>query len=157
MPAQIGISIKDSKGLIGTTLVNIPTATTAANGITFAQNLAALVDAVIGGQIVGLSLCYGVSLPGGIKATPNANQDVEEGARFSFNTAANHKTSLRLPTFLETLILSGTKQVDLEDLDVDAFVDAMTAGLGGILPCDSRDEDVATVASAREQFLSDRG
>jgi hypothetical protein len=159
VPATVAFTIQDGKNppKTSTVFVNIPVVTTAANGITFAQSLAVLLDALIGGKISQISLCYSVSLPGGLKASPNVNADVEEGGKFIFKTVNNHPTSLRLPTFLESLILSGTKSIDLTDLGVDAFVDAMAAGLSGVSPTDSRDEDVTSLTSGRENFVKDRG
>lgn len=157
MPAFVTYTVKDEKGNSSVMNMNIPTATTAANAITFAQSFAGLLNAVITGQITAIGLGYLVTLPGGLRTSPLGGSDVEEGARFSFRTALNHLTRFRIPTFDESLILAGSKAVDLEDTAVDALVDAMTGGLGGVSPVDSRDEDVVSLDAAQEQFGQDRG
>lgn len=157
MPASIVVTIEDGKGEESTLTVNIPTATTVANATTYINTLLPLIDALISGRIKRVGLCYAVALPGGLSATANALSDVEEGAKFSFISTAPHKTSLRIPTFNETLFLSGTTQVDIADTDVDAFIDAIIAGSGGVLPVDSRDADVTALNYAVEQFVKSRG
>jgi hypothetical protein len=159
MPATIAITVEDGKNPPNksTVFVNIPTATTVAAATTFAQGITGLIDAVIGGKITNLAICYRVTLPGGLKALAEALSDVEEGAKFIWRTAGNFLTSFRLPTFLESKILAGTKSVDLTDPDVDGVVDFMTTGSLGVTPTDARDDDIETVASARENFVKDRG
>jgi len=159
MPASLVFTITDGKtpGKTSNVLINIPTATTVANATTFAQTVAALIDALISGIITHIGLCYQVALPGGLSTTPNAFSDVEEGAVFSFNTAAGVPTKFRLPTFNETAILSGTKVVDIADPDVAALITAMVTGSGGVAPVDSRDSDVTALRYAREMFTKDRG
>lgn len=163
MPATIAYTIQDEKGESSTAFLNIPTSFTIAQAIECAQDVGVLIDAVIGGQLTNIGLCYLVTLPGGIKATPDAGSDVEEGARFQFRTAANHLTRFRLPTFLEDLILAGTNTVDLADTDVDALVDAVVTGnavaAGGgttVTFTDARDEDITAIDAALESFQRSR-
>lgn len=157
MPAAIVVTIEDGKGIKSDMLINIPTATTVANATTFINSLLALIDPLISGRIVRAGLCYAIALPGGLTGTANALSDVEEGAKFSFISTAPFKTGFRIPTFNETLLLSGTKQVDITDTDVDAFVDMIVAGNGTVAPVDGRDADITALNYAREQFVKDRG
>jgi hypothetical protein len=66
------------------------------------------------------------------------------------------KKIFRIPTFSEALVQAGTDAVDTADLDVAAFVTAMQDGIvvtgGTISPTNSRDNDVVSLASARQQF-----
>lgn len=161
MPFAILYSFRDDKGKVSTTTINVPSAEAFADVVTFAGNVAALIDPLISGQLTRIGVAFTVDLPGGIKTAPTAVADVEEGARFQFRTAGNFFTSLRLPTFLDALVNPGSDAVDLTDPDVDAFVTAMTDGIdiGGNLvePCDPREDDIGTLEFAREQFQSSRG
>lgn len=164
MAGQITYSVKDSKGVISHFFINLPTSFSLAQALEAAQDFGVLVDNLMGGYISGIGLCYNVTLPGGIKTTADANTDVEEGARFSFNTSGGFFSKFRIPTFLESLLLSGTKQVDLADEDVDAVVSgildgvAVAAGGGATVTfVDTRDEDLVSLNFARESFGKDRG
>jgi len=157
MPASIVVTIEDGKGVKSDMLINIPTSTTVANATAFIGDLLPAIDALISGRIVRAGLCYAIALPGGLDPSANALSDVEEGAKFSFVSTAPFKTSFRIPTFNETLILSGTKQVDVTDTDVDALVDLIVTGDGTVAPVDGRDADITALNYAREMFVKDRG
>lgn len=153
-------SIRDEKGRVSTTEVRVPAATPFAEVVEFGGAMALLIDPLISGQITRIGLVFDYTLIGGIKTAPVAGSDVEEGARFSFLTENNFPMRMRLPTFLESLIVPGTKLVDTADTDVATFITAMTEGidLAGVLgivePSDSREEDVVSLVEAVEQFLS---
>lgn len=157
-------SFRDGKGAIATTEVQIPTSITLANATIFAQQLALLIDPIISGIITRIGIAVSVTLPGGLNVTPNAGSDVEEGALFSFVTANNFRKQLRIPTFNETQILSGTQAVNTADTDVAAFITAMTDGIlltgaggtGTPTPVDTRAEDLTALDFARESFQSTR-
>lgn len=158
-------SIQDEKGKTSTTEINLATATTFADADIMAGQMALLIDDMITGAITRIGIVATVDLPVGLKATAAANSDVEEGARFQFRTANGFFSGLRLPTFDEAAIIAGTKNVDLTDADVAAFVTAMVSGLdtsgaggsGVIVPVDKRNEDLTALEFAKEQFLSSRG
>jgi hypothetical protein len=158
-------SITDEKTKVSTTEVKLPGATTFADAEIFAGQMASLIDTLIEGAITRIGIVYQVDLPAGIKASANANSDVEEGARFQFRTANGFFSGCRLATFGESRIVAGSKEVDTVDTDVAAFVTAMVTGIdlsgvggsGVIQPSDARDEDLTALEFAREQFLSSRG
>lgn len=156
MALSILYSIQDAKGLTSTMEINIPTATTLANATTFAQAMAGLLNAVTTGVLTRIGVVLSVALPGGIRTGALTNSDTEEGARFQFRTSGGNFTAFRVPTFLETLIQSNSRAVDLEDTDVAALVTAMEDGISGVNPVDKRNEDVTALTSAREQFQSSR-
>lgn len=162
MGAQISYTVEDGKGETSVFFVNIPSTFTLAQSLEAAQDIATLVNAVITGAIRSIGLCFNVTLPGGLTTTPDADADVEEGARFQWLSTGNFRTRFRLPTFNEDLILAGTKQVDLTDTDVDALVDAIIGGTpvtgsGTVTFVDSRDVDIIALDTAREAFGKDRG
>lgn len=159
-------SIKDEKGKLSSTEINLPASTAFADVILFAGAMAQAIEPLISGSIerVGIAYIVALSTITGLKATPAANSDVEEGARFGFKTVNNFVTALRLPTFREDFVQVGTREVDTVDPAVAAFVTAMRTGinltpLGGtgvVAPVDKRNEDITTLDSAKEQFVSSR-
>ena len=155
-------SIVDEKGATSTTEIRLPVTTAWADVLGMAAALPPLIDALISGAITRVGIVFDFTLTGGVKLAALAGSDVEEGARFQFRTENNFFTHLRIPTFLESLIVAGTREVDLTDSDVAAFVTAMEDGidLAGaapiVEPSDSRGEDIVALVSAQEQFLSSR-
>jgi hypothetical protein len=158
-------SITDEKAKVSTTEVKLPSATTHADVVIFAQEMASLIDPLLTGAITRIGITQEVSLPSGLSASAAANSDVEEGAKFQFRTNGGFFTSLRLATFDEGNIVAGGREVDQTDTDVAAFITAMTTGIdltgaggsGVVQPSDHRDDDVTALDSAREQFVSSRG
>jgi hypothetical protein len=168
MPAYaIVMSFQDAKGETSTTMVNVPTGITLANLTIFAQEMVKLVDNMIGGIVTRVGLAVTFALPSGINVAPAADSDVEEGGYFSFRTAGGYHTSLRIPTFLESLVAAGSADIDTSDPIVAAFVSAMitgidlttatpVAGTGTITPADSRGDDIVALTDAKEQFTNSR-
>lgn len=156
LPIKIQYTIRDAKGFLSRTLVHIPSATTLTNGVTFAQDLGAVVDAVIGGKLESIDLCIGVALPGGIKTDPDADTDIEEGALFVYEDADGRVFRQRLPTFLESLILTGTRQVDNSNAGVQAYTDTIVSGNGTVAPVTLAATDITALVSDKEQFVKNR-
>lgn len=154
------VTIKDAKNKDSTMEVNLPSTVTLANVSIFAIALAALIEPLIKGQITRVAIA--LNLPAaltGLRTAPLAGSDVEEGAKFVFNTTGGFITSTRIPTFDESKIASDSRLVDTSDTDVGAFIVTMTDGLvaaGGAEPVDKRGADVETLESALEAFQSSR-
>jgi hypothetical protein len=127
--------------------------------------MAKLIDPLINGRITRIGVGFTISLPGTLGTVSDADSDVEEGAKFQFQTAGGNFTGFRIPTFDEQFILSGTQNVDLAAAGVAALRQALITGInltgvggsGTIAPSDSRDEDITALAFAREMFQSSRG
>lgn len=160
MAFSIIYTIADAKGSTSTTEVNLPAATDFADVVEFAADMAVLINDLIQGVIRRIGVAFTVDLPVSLRDTPVSGSDVEEGARFQFITDGGFFTSLRLPTFDESNIAAGGRSVDTADTAVAAFVTAMEDGIdvsGTVVePCDKREEDVLSLSTAREQFLSSR-
>lgn len=166
MPASITFVIKDEDGKgTGSFVINIPETVSLPNMVGFALQLAPVVDAVIRGNISGISLSIDIDLaPGAVADTPSPGSDLEEGARFSFATAANVPTFMRIPTFNEALMVAGTDDVDVSLPSVAAFISAIEDGLdatpgGGdqvVEPVDSRGSAITNVLTAVESFAKYR-
>lgn len=159
-------TIVDGKGTASTTEVKVPSATDFADVVLFGIELAKLIDPLITGAFrrIGVALSIDFSAAG-LTAVAADDSDVEEGARFQFVTDGGFYTGMRIPTFDEQFIVTGGTEVDTDPAAVAAFVTAMTAGIdltgvggsGTIEPSDQRDDDIAALSYAREQFLSSRG
>jgi len=161
MAATIVVTIEDAKGASSTMEVNVPSTFTLAQMQGAAQDIADIVDALTGGVITNVGINVAVDISAlGLKASAQVSADVEEGARFIWRVVGGFITSFRIPTFLESLILDNTKQVDLEDPLVDALVDAIVDGtdVGGtpITFVDKRSTDIVALASAQEDFQRSR-
>src|SRR5437868_5469591 len=98
--ASIIFGVRDAKKKLSHFEVNLPSGLTLVEITAFASSLTPLVLALINGGLVsvGVSISLDSILSVG-DDTAAANSDVEEGARFQFETALHHPTSLRLPTF----------------------------------------------------------
>lgn len=162
MGFKIIYTIVDAKGTESDTSINFPTSYNFGDVRLFAEQSAARINQLITGKIVRIGIGFTVDLPSGLRAVAAANSDVEEGARFQFRTAGGYHTAMRLPTFDESYIVPGTREVDLTDADVTDFTDSMVTGapvvaLGGVLsPSDTRDDDIVELKAARESFQSSR-
>jgi hypothetical protein len=161
----VSTTIEDAKGAKSTMQFNFPVgaaSNTNVNALIDAAKAAAeLIDAVTKGRILNVGIGIAVDLSAlTLKSTADVDSDVEEGARFQFNSAIGALTGFRIPTFDEALLLSGTQSVDIEDADVDALVDFMidghTLSAVTVQPSDDRGSDVESLASARESFQSSR-
>ena len=127
----------------------------------FASSTAALIIPMILGRIVGASLRIRVNLTGaGLKTSPVANTDVEEGAKFSWRSTVGAPTVFRVPTFLEQYGLSTGTAVDTNDADVNAFVQRIlqgdTQGATTVRWSDSRGNNVSTLNYAEDSFKKSR-
>src|SRR3972149_1428064 len=88
---------------------------------------------------------------------PGTTADVQEKARFVFRTVGGFFKSISLPTFVESLFSAGSKDVDLTDTDVAAFVTAMIAGITvasteTVEPSDVREADITELEAASEAW-----
>lgn len=162
-----GITIEDAKGAIGGFKVCMPIGTPNEAAVQFAQELATRADVVTGGVIRSISMSQDVALPSGLKAAAQTNSDVEEGALFLYNVAGGYRTRTRIPTFLESLVASNSRQVNVGNTDVAALINLMTngglyavsaqsAGNVAVLPSDGRGADIIGLLSALEQFVRSR-
>lgn len=141
----------------------MPSSVDIAIASTFARSTGVMIDALIKGRLVDVSVGIKIALStlSGIKTTADADSDVEEGARFSFRTAIGGLTGFRIPTFDEAFMVSGSPLVDVADATVDALVQRViagqTVGLINVSPSDQYGSDVTGLESAVDSFQSSRG
>lgn len=132
-----------------------------ASGLTLAQMTegalahAPLIDGIIGGIIRGAEICIGVDLSGLTGNVAAGTSDVEEVGEFVFVTAQNREVRVNLPCMNDTASIVGSDDLDQADVNVDAFIDAMVAGLtvvgGNMSPVDVDENDITAVKIARER------
>jgi hypothetical protein len=156
MAIEINIGLIDDEGKPSSTGCWLPDATTLAAAQTFAAAFAQLIDNMTEGKLTGINMIYHVALPGGLKANPIANSDVEQGAIFVYADAQNFKTSLRVAAVSKAKIVANSDAVDLADADVIALNLAMTAGIAGTQPSTNRGDDLTALLSAKESYKRQR-
>lgn len=132
----------------------------AANGFTLPQYseaiqaLAVLVDAILTGVLVGADFCVVADLSGLTGNAVASTADVEDVGVFSYLTGDNRPVIVNVPCILDTLSVSGSDDLDEADADVAAFISMYEDGLvttgGTIQPCDVDEDDVVSLAFARE-------
>lgn len=159
----ITMTVRDAKTALSTVSFYVPVATEEADVDEYAQSAATYVDALIGGQIIKVQVTRQVDISGlGLQAQPNANTDVEEGAKFIFGTALPGVTrEIRLPTINEVIFTPGSQVVDLTNADVISFVDHMVdpytaTSTNTVSGSDYREDDLTQLLSAREDFTKTR-
>jgi hypothetical protein len=161
----ITYSLIDYKGEKSSTRVKCPTGLDLADLGLFAIELGKLMIPLINGNFAGISYTINLDLADlGSQGEITSGADVEEGARFSFDTAEGLMTTLRIPTFDEALIDGNTRNVDTADTDVAAFITAMTDGIdlvgvggsGTVQPSNVHGSDISALSKALENFVSGR-
>jgi len=157
----VNLTVVDGKGQESTVALYTTDGYTLPQLVAAVIAVAPMVKNLITGGIARAALLIDVDISAisGI-GTIDPDSDTEEGAIFIFGTALGHDKRNRIPTFDETKLLSGTREVDLSDLDVASFNNAMiagvTAGAATVTFVDSRLEDLNAVQDAYESFQSSR-
>jgi len=144
----ITFTFRDDDGKESTTEILLPGATTAANAITFSTAVRALLAAVSDATLIGMNILLGYyeNAIGTI-----ASSDVENKGVLLFNSANGLKSSLAIPSVLESVLQGNNQDIDLANADVSDLVDAMTLGLSSIQPCNGSGSDLVGVRDAYKQ------
>jgi len=154
---QAYYTIVDGKGEESTVTIDLAPATTPTNAQAFAQAMHTVINDLITGGVTNYGIRINVPVTGDF-ANPYA--DIQEKALFVFRSAGGFIKRVSIPTINEDLFLTGTKLIDLTDLDVVEFVNGMVDGLdvssfggtGTIQPTTSHGEDLVEVTTAREAW-----
>lgn len=146
----ITYTIRDNDGKNSTTDVQIAGATAPADAVAFATALRALMAPLSDGVIVGQNVIIG-SYEDAVPVI--ARSDVEDKGVFLFNTANGRPSSLALPSIAETVLQTNNEDIDLANVAVTAFIDAVTLGLGTPLvqPANASGGDIVSVVEAYKQ------
>lgn len=159
MPFSISYSVRDEEEQSTAWFtIHVPDTLTVSNTIEFAIEMAELFQAVMTGRISGITIGLPVDIPpGAVSDTSSPGSDLQEGAKFIFETSAGPGTSFRVPTFNESLMVPGTDDVDVSLPSVAAMIAAMEDGLtlldtSTAEPVGPREEEIITLRSAYESF-----
>ena len=154
----IGYTFLDSEGKKAVTHFYLPGTLTAVHVQEFIDAQAPLIDAVTDCKLTGATATLVATLPGGLKADPAPNTDVEEGARFGWQTDTLFLAGNRIAGFKESLMTG--EIVNQGQAAVISFRNSVTAGLttasGLAAPVDSHGDDIVNLVSARDQHKSER-
>lgn len=156
VPFQVIYTIEDSSGDKATTAIDVPTAFSLAQFTEFAQDMAALIDAFIGGVLVNCGLTVNIDLSGLTGNAILSVSDVEEVGAFLFTTGEGRPVDLNVPCIIETMEAAGSDNLDQADPDIAALITAMEDGIatagGTISPCDRGEGDLITTVYARSEL-----
>src|SRR6187549_120220 len=143
----LSYSIVDDDGNAKSMPLYIPASVAISAIQSFSDTLAPLLDDCIDGVINAVTLMVGLTLPGGLKSSPVAGSNVQEGALWSFDvTASNYNFSIFVPAWAQTFF-SGP-QVTLEDTEPGLFATQIVSGSGGVTPTDRQGGDLVSVLTA---------
>jgi len=146
----LSIGVLDADGDTKRVQVFLPAATTQAAIVTYSDAFCALLDEVIDGQISDVSYTITVPVPGGLKANPVANSEVQKGALLSFANASRYKWGQYIPTWSDDNF-SGD-EVLLTPQEVIDFIVGYVAGIGGTNPTNGYSDDLTSLAASRKAF-----
>lgn len=150
----ISISVRDADADTSSVMVHVQDGEALADYVLGAQAIAALVDPIVDGQIVGISVNLPIALPGGIKTAPVANCEVQKGGNFTFAVDGRYQHGIRVPSLIPSLfVLDG---INLAHTDVEAFTDIISDGTGGsfgdLIPHNGHNEDILAVTKGVKSF-----
>ena len=156
------VTVEDGKEQRGTVSANIPSSVVDLVDIraTATEYANLLGDTLIGGTIKAVSVSIPCVLPANLGAG-SADSDIEEGALMIFETAGGWKTRFRVPTYVESKFVAGSRLIDETDAKFILLRDFMLTGwtapsVANVSPSDSRDDDIIAFDKGYEQFRSSR-
>jgi hypothetical protein len=149
IPVALTISIEDGKGETGSFSLYLPSGTTLAGVETYWAGIDSLIATIVRGGNIKASVTFPLTP---LVSGPLGSSDVQEAAYAAFRSAEGFIKSIRIPTIFEDLFLAGSKLVDIANVDVAAFITAITTGIGGISPVTSHDEDLLSLDVFREAW-----
>lgn len=155
---SIHFTIVDESNKSSKTTIHVPTGFSLSNYLAFGQAAAQLIANINEGQITEVSVSYPLDISGAsIRATALAAADLFKKVFFQATSAVSGLLGkFFIPTYDEVNNIVGSKNVDLADPDVAAFVSLIEDGVnvsGEIVqPQDLRENDLEVVTIAREVF-----
>lgn len=151
----ITYKIKDSEGKITTMPIhyNESTVDSVAKAQGIATSFAPLFAAISGCEIIGAKAEFPLTVPPDAVGTDSGYR-VDAGATLSFYNSSGKAVSMYIPG----LLLSRMSQsvVDLDDADIQAFTDALTAGTGITGSYGATDGNELDLSSVRAGYQSVR-
>lgn len=145
---SIVYAFRDDDGKSATSELLIPAATTAANALTFAAAFAPLLGALSDATITGYNLILGFAESGGLVI---GSSDIENKGLLLLNAANGVKSSLTIPSVLESVLQPNNQDIDQTNADVSDLLDALTLGIGGVQPCNVSGSDLVLIRDTYKQ------
>jgi hypothetical protein len=155
----LNYTIVDKKGDSSTIRIPIGSSATPATAVAALKVFAPVVGALVTGSLSSAFVTIEASVTG-FPALPAAIADVQEKAAFAFRGVNAFLKRIGIPTFNEDKMLPSSADVDTSDLDVAAFVTAVTTGIdttseggsGVVGATDTRGDDLLSLEYAREEW-----
>jgi len=144
----ITFTFRDNDGKESTSEVLVPGATAAATAVTFANSLRALLTVLSDAVCISQNVILGF-YENAIPTIPSS--DIENKGVLLFNSANGLKSSIAIPSILESVLQPNNQDIDQSHTDVSAFIDAMTLGLAGTQPVNASGSDLASIRDAYKQ------
>jgi len=145
---SIVYSFRDDDGKSATTEVMIQGATVPGNAVTFAAALAPLIAALSDATMTGYNIILGFAEATGVVIGAS---DIENKGLLLLGAANGVKSSLTIPSVLESVLQPNNQDIDQTNTDVADLLDALTAGLGGVQPCNISGSDLVLVRDTYKQ------
>lgn len=159
---QITFSIGDARFKLSSVSIDIPDTTTLAQVQEFTLAMAAIIDNMTQGNIGNWNLLAPRELDfTGLKNQAGSTADNEEKGVFTFLTENGYNSRIAIPSFSDSDVVTGSDTIDQTDVDIAAFIAAMTAGIeltdtSVVQPCDYRGDDIITLVGSYERFSGSR-
>lgn len=160
MTVQLILEVADASGTKGTSEVKILGTPTIAQQTGFAVAYAEAVDAVIQGEIQGITALNRPSISGLADGTIDGTSDVERIGKFEFVTLSGSRVKLNIPSLDETAANTDdlTDDINLGETAPAALYDAMVDGIAvtgaTIQPCDVGAVSINSIVFAREAYTN---
>lgn len=159
MAMYIRYSIADAKGDTSEVEIPFPDSTDVVDLLAQVGPIAQLLNAIVTGGLVRASVTVDLDLSatgpagfGGWGPVASLASDVQEKAEFVFRTVLGNIKRINLPTIDEDIIAINSREVDMADAGVQAFITMMEDGIGDVEPSDQRGEDLFTLVAATENW-----
>lgn len=158
MPFQLIYSVEDDSGDVGETAIDVPITFNLSQYGEFATAMATFLDAILSGKVTAAKLCFNADLSGLTGNTADSQANREAKASFQYMSALGYQVGVNVPGCPDSVVLSGSDDLNLGNAAVAAFDSMMLNGLavtgGTIVPCDVGESDITSLVSAREEFVS---
>jgi hypothetical protein len=157
IPLVLGYQIEDELGVVTThaLFLDAPSTVTLANLQTFANDYTPLIDAIIDGEIVGISVDVPLLISGAKGAPTVPGSSVEETGLIGWEQAAsNYKASIDIPSIAHAVVALG--KIDLTNTDFVAWRNFVLATTVGIKFCSKFGNDLVALKDALITFRKHR-
>ena len=145
---NITYTFRDNDGKESTVQVQIAGSVLPAAAVTFANALRLLITPLSDAVLVAQNVIIGY-YEDALGAIPRS--DVEDKGVLNFFTASGQRSSITIPSIIESTLQANNQDIDGTNADVTAFINAMTLGLGGTQPAGAGGSDLTGVSSSYKQ------